>query len=129
MLNLIYFSNPFDINFFKKLKVFNLCIKKNFKRHFNFLLIGEQGKSCCVLIKFSDTFMYNHTLHPLKEYFCYYCLQALSATEILESHINICFRISGKQMIQMPKKGEYVRFIYFENKIKLQFIIHTDSEE
>ena len=73
--------------------------------------------------------MYNHTLHPLKEYFCYYCLQALSATEILESHINICFRISGKQLIQMPKKGEYVKFIYFENKIKLQFIIHTDSEE
>ena len=38
--------------------------------------------------------------------------------ELLKRHIKDCFKIDGKQTIQMPKKGEYVKFKNFERKIK-----------
>ena len=43
--------------------------------------------------------MYDHTLHRGRKHFCRYCLQAFSAEEILEGHINDCFEINGKLMI------------------------------
>ena len=52
--------------------------------------------------------MYDHT----------YCLQAFSTEEILKRHIKDCFKINGKQMVTIPKKGEYVRFKNHERKIK-----------
>ena len=48
------------------------------------------------------------------KYFCCYCLQAFSTEEILKSHTKDCFKINGEQRIQMPKKGEYVKFKNFE---------------
>ena len=48
--------------------------------------------------------MYDHALHRGRKYFCCYCLQDFSIAEILKSHVNDCFKINGKQMIQMPKK-------------------------
>ena len=71
------------------------------------LLMDEDDKRHYILIKDFNTLMYNHTLHCGKKYFFCYCLYAFSSTEILKSHANI----NGKQMIQMPKKREYVRFI------------------
>ena len=36
--------------------------------------------------------------------------------------------INGKQVTNIPKKYEYVRFKNFERKIKLLFIIYADFE-
>ena len=69
--------------------------------------------------------MYDHTLHRRKNT-CRYCLQTFSADEVLERHIKGCFKITGKQRIIMPKKGEYVRFKNYERKIKSPFTIYTD---
>lgn len=71
-----------------------------------------------------NTFMYNQKLHRERKNFSPYCLQAFSVEEISEDHINDCFKI--KQMIQMPKKGEYIRFKKFEREIKSPFIIYAD---
>lgn len=71
-----------------------------------------------------NTFMYNQKLHRERKHFSPYCLQAFSVEEISEDHINDCFKI--KQMIQMPKKGEYIRFKKFEREIKSSFIIYAD---
>ena len=42
--------------------------------------------------------------------------------------LKISFRISGKQMIEMPKKGEYLRFKNYERKIISPFMVYADSE-
>ena len=55
-------------------------------------------------------------------------LQAFNIEEIIQFHINDCFKIDGKQRIRMPKQGEYVRFKNSERKIKLPFMIHADFE-
>ena len=39
---------------------------------------------------------------------CSVCLQAFSIAEILKDHNNDCFKIIGKEMIKMPKKGKYL---------------------
>ena len=56
------------------------------------------------IFKDSSTFMYDHTLHCGRKYFCHYCLQAFRTAEKLKSHIKNCFTINGKQTIRMPKK-------------------------
>ena len=48
--------------------------------------------------------------------------------KILTHHIKDCFKITDKQMIKMPKKGEYVKFKNFERKIISPFIIYADFE-
>ena len=45
-------------------------------------------------------------------------LQAFSKKKILKCHIKHCFKISDKQGIKMPIKGEYVRFKIYDRKIK-----------
>ena len=59
--------------------------------------------------------MYDHILYHGKDFYRY-CLQAFSTEEILKRHIRDCFKINGKQMMKMPKKGEYVKFKNFERK-------------
>ena len=56
------------------------------------------------LLKILNTFMYDHSLHCQKRYFCCYCLQAIGTEEILKCHIKECFKINGKQRILMLKK-------------------------
>ena len=51
--------------------------------------------------------MYDNTLPPGRKHFCRYCSQAFSTAEILESHADDCFKITGKQIIKIPKNGEY----------------------
>ena len=72
--------------------------------------------------------MYDHLLHLGRKYFCRYCLHAFITEEILKKHIKNCFKINGKQMIKMPKKGEYVKFKNFERKVEWPFMIYTDFE-
>ena len=49
-------------------------------------------------------------LYIVEKGFRGYYLQPFSTKEILKSHVINCFKIDGKQMIQMPKEGEYVKF-------------------
>ena len=42
--------------------------------------------------------------------------------------INHCFRINGKQMIQVPKEGEYVKFKNYGRKIKATFMNYAPFE-
>ena len=73
--------------------------------------------------------MYDHTLHRgEKKHFCRYCLQAFSTEEILKRQIKDCFKINGKKMIIMPKKGVYVEFRNYVRKTKSQFIIYANLE-
>ena len=44
-----------------------------------------------VLMKYFDTFIYDHTLYRGRKHFYHYCLQAFSTKEILKCHIKDCF--------------------------------------
>ena len=97
-------------------------------KHVDLLLVGEGSKRIYALIRYFNTFIYDYTLHHGRKHFCRYCLHALSTEEILKYHIKDCFKISGKQRIIIPKKGEYVRFTYFERKMESSFLIYVDFE-
>ena len=60
--------------------------------------------------------------------FTSYCLQAFTTEEILKYHINVYFKINGKQRIKMCKKCEYVKFKNYESKIMSPFKIYADFE-
>ena len=72
--------------------------------------------------------MDDHSLHRRRKHFCCYCLYAFMTEGILKRHIKDCFKINGKQIIIMPKKGEYVNFKNFCRKIKSPFMIYADFE-
>ena len=60
--------------------------------------------------------MYDHTVHIEKKHFCCSCSHFFSTEKILKSHISDCFKINDKQMIQMPKESEYVKFENMKEK-------------
>ena len=64
----------------------------------------EERRRHYVLIKDVNTFIYNHTLHRGRKHFYHYCLQAFKTPEKLKCHIKVCFKINGKQRINMRKK-------------------------
>ena len=51
-----------------------------------------------------------------------------STEELLKCIVTDLFKINGKQMIQMPEGGEYVKFKNYERKLKSPFIISKDFE-
>ena len=101
------------------------CCEDN---HVDLLLIGKGEKKHYVLIKYFNTFMYDHILHRGRKHFCRYCLHASVTEEILKRHIKDCFKINGKQRIIIPKKSEYVKFKSFERKMKSSFMIYADFD-
>ena len=54
------------------------------KKHVDLLLMGEEGKRHYVLIKYFNTFMYDHALHRGRKHFCRYFLQAYSTEQRLK---------------------------------------------
>ena len=72
--------------------------------------------------------MYDHSLHRGRKHFSRYCLHAFITEEILKSQIKDCFKINSKQIIIMPKIGEFVEFQNYERKIKPLCIIYADFE-
>ena len=62
--------------------------------------------------------MYDDTLHHGKKTFLVVSCKLSAKKEILKCHMNDCFKISDKQRIKMPIKGEYVRFKIYDWKIK-----------
>ena len=66
--------------------------------------------------------MYNLALHLGRKHFCCYCLQVFRTADILKNHVTDCFKINGRQIIKMPKNFGYVRFKYYERKIRSPFM-------
>ena len=50
--------------------------QKGKKNHVDLLLIGDEEKRHCVLIKYFNTFMYDHNLHRGRKHFCRYFLKS-----------------------------------------------------
>ena len=67
--------------------------------HVDFLLIRE-GEKKHYVIKDFNTFMYDHTLHCGRKYFCCYCLHAFVREEILKRHIKVCFKINVNKLLR-----------------------------
>ena len=82
------------------------------------LIIVNRRRKNYVLINDFNRFKYDHSLHCRRKHFCGSCLHVFIIEELLKRHIKDCFKIDGKQTIQMPKKGENVKFKNFERKIK-----------
>ena len=82
-------------------------------------MIGERAKKHHVLFKDFNGFMYDHSLHRGRKHFCYYCLHVFTTEGILKRHIKDYFKFNGKQIIKVPKKGEYVKLKNVEGNMKL----------
>ena len=74
------------------------------EKHVDLSLIGEGERKHYVLINDSNILMYDHSLHRGRKYFCRSCIHAFITDKILKRHIKDCFKINGKQMIEMPRK-------------------------
>ena len=48
-----------------------------------------------------------------KKTFYHKSLKFFSTEKILKHQIKDCFKINGKQIVKIPKKGEYVKFKNF----------------
>ena len=95
----------------------------------NLLLITKDEKRHYVLIRDFNTFMYNQSKHKERKHFCMYCLQCFSSESILVEHANNCLTISGKQAINMSKKGENIlKFNNFHKQLPVPFVIYADFE-
>ena len=66
------------------------------EKHLNFLLIGEGEKKHYVVIKYFNTFIYDHSLHRGRKHFCRYCLYTFITEEILKRLIKDCFKSNSK---------------------------------
>ena len=88
------------------------------EKHAESLLIGEGKKKHYVLMNdiSIDSCMIIH------------CIAAFTTEEVLKRHIKDSFKINGKETINMPKKGEYVKFKNFERKRKSPLVIYADFE-
>ena len=91
-------------------------------------MIEEKGQSHYVLIKNLNTFIYNQTLHCDRKYFCRYCFQLFTTTQILQRNINDWLENSCEQMVKMVKKVETVKFKNYTRKIKSPFMIYLGFE-
>ena len=74
------------------------------------------GRNHNVVINDFKRFMYDHSLHHGKKYFCRYRLHALFKEKILKHHIKDWFIVKDKQTIKMAKKGENNKLKNFERK-------------
>ena len=63
--------------------------------------------------------MYDHTLHRGRKHFCRCCLEAFRTAEKMKFHIKDYFKINGKQTVNMPKKGEFVKSKNLKKKISI----------
>ena len=92
----------------------------------NLLLTSDEEKHLYVLIRSFNSLMRNHTKHHGTKEFCMHCLQAFSTKEVLAKHKENCFRINGKQGIQMPKKGSKVQFQNHHGQMLVLFFVYAD---
>ena len=88
------------------------------------LLTGEEGKRYYVLIKGFNTFIYYYTPNCGKKHVIVWKLSVQK--KILKFYIKNCFEINDKQIIKIPKKGEYAK--NYERRIKSPFMIYADFE-
>ena len=120
--NRIEAQNKVNINVFgnENKQFFAIYISAGGHEELNLLLTSDEEKHLYVLIK-----SFNTKHHGTKE-FCMHCLQAFSTKEVLAKHKQNCFRINGKQGIQMPKKGSKVQFQDHHGQMLVLFFVYAD---
>ena len=108
----------------KKIYISNLYLKNTLKRCVDLLLIGEEegNRHYAFILDFNTIQVWSYITQQRKTFLLF------STAEILKSHVNDYFKINGKQMIKMPKIGEYFRFKHYKRKIKSAFMIYADFE-
>ena len=70
--------------------------------------------------------MYNYTLHRDRKHISRCCIQCLGSEQTLQSHVNDCFEINGKQMIKRAKKCKTINFKNYIRTIKSPFMIYAN---
>lgn len=95
----------------------------------NLLLITEGKKKHNVLIKDSNSLLYNKTKHKERKHFWVHCLQCFSTEEILSNYKTNCMVINGQQSIRMPQKGNnMLQFQNYPRKMPVPYVIYADFE-
>ena len=95
----------------------------------NLLLITKDEKKHYVLIKDSNSLMFNKTKHEHRKYFRMHCLQCFCSKDILSKHKTNCMVINGEQAIRMPEKGKNtLKFQNYHKQMPVPFVIYADFE-
>ena len=85
-------------------------------------------KSHYVLITDFSNLMYSQTNGHRKLYYCRRCLQHFRTTELLDSDIINCSKVSVQKTIFPSKDDKFVSFKKYKNKIPAPFVVYADFE-
>ena len=85
-------------------------------------------KSHYILITNFSKLMYSQTNANRKMYYCRRFLQHLRTTELLDSHIINCSKVSVQKTIFPSKDDKIVSFKKYRNKIPAPFVVYADFE-
>ncbi|XP_057306823.1 uncharacterized protein LOC130645009 isoform X1 [Hydractinia symbiolongicarpus] len=123
-------NTPVNVFGYEDEQPFPLYIsKEKFKDCMNLLLITKDDETHYVLISDFNSFMYSKTKHREKKHFCLYCLQCFSSERVLESHMENCITINGKQAINMPSEDDKIlQFQNFHKQLDVPFVIYAGFE-
>ena len=94
----------------------------------NLLLIENDNKNHYVWIKDFNRLMNAQSKHKHTFFFCYYCLQHFTSTNILKSYAEGCLKINGTQKVKMPCKDKNILFINFHKQLMAPFVIYSNFE-
>ena len=110
--------------------VYPLRNSGNMDREHNIILIliEEEGvKHYCLVKNISRLLSSQVSKHNGKKYFCYRCLNPFQCEQSLNKHLEYCGNHEAVK-IEMPKKGDILKFKNYCNSEKVPFIINADSE-
>ena len=89
------------------------------EKHVVLLLMGEGEKKKYILINRLidfNRFIYDHSLHHTRKYFCRYCLHAFITEETLKHHIKDCFKIMANKRLRCLRKVNMLNLNILQEK-------------
>ena len=115
----------------EKDKVFPLRVSEYvYTREVNIflMLIEKNGVKHYTLVKNISRLLSSQVSnHKEKHYFCLRCLNPFWTPKSLEKHLEYCSNHEGVK-IEMPNKGDILKFKNYCNSEKVPFIIYADTE-
>ena len=97
--------------------------RKTFKKHIDLLLIEQQKQKNTMFLSKILILSCIILVYIVEKSIFVVIVWKLSTEEIVKSDVNDCFKINGKQLIQMLKEGEYIKL---KNNCKKNKIIISD---
>ncbi|XP_069102163.1 uncharacterized protein [Argopecten irradians] len=98
------------------------------QHHVNLLYLREDEQSHYSLIRDLDAFLSRTKKCRNRTYFCQYCLQGFTRRDLLDKHVEMCYRYDP-QCVEFPDvNNDLLNFEDFRKQLKAPFVMFCDFE-